>query len=98
MDADNSRHYPDVVRIELHHHPREWSNGSPAEVYKFRVIGKAWGGRWMVHAVYANRPAPLGMRLRAMGILKALINSALSEQLGKEVPSWENSLLSWEDH
>jgi hypothetical protein len=97
MDAENRRYLPDVVHIVLQHHPREWSNDSPPSVYKFRCIGRPWGSRWVVHAIWANRPWPPEFRLRNMSILRGLINSSLAEQLGKEVSPWENSLLAWED-
>jgi len=98
MDAENRRYLPDVVTVMLHHHPKEWSDGSPSVIYKFRVTGKPWGPRWIVHAVWANRPAPPEFRLRNLSVLKPLISSALSEHFdGKEISQWENSLLAWED-
>ena len=98
MDAENRRYLPDVHYVALHHGAGWWANGTLPDLYRFRVTGKPWGARWVVHSVYADRPAPAEWRLRNMAALKAMINLALSELLeGKEIPHWENSLLSWED-
>ena len=95
MNADNRRNLSDAVTVVLHHHPHEWSNGSPPEVYKFRVMGKPWGQRWVIHSVYANRTLPPEFRLRSMSVLRGLINSSLTEQLGTEISPWQNDLLAW---
>ena len=99
MNAENRRPLgPDVVIIRLHYHPHEWStDDAPPMVYKFRVLGKPWGQRWVVHSVYANRTLPPEFRLRSMRILRGLINSSLTEQLGKEILPWQNDLLAWEE-
>ena len=97
MANDDRRPLPDVYHIELHHRSSEWTNGTLPEVYKFRVTGKPWGARWVVHSVYVDRPAPAEWRLRNMAALKSMINLALSELIEKEIPQWENGLLAWED-
>ena len=90
--------HPEVVHVELHRHPNEWSNGEVPESYRFRVIGIPWGPeRWVVHAVYANQPAPSTFKTRNIGMLRGLINASLSEQLGRDVNAWDTSLLAWED-
>lgn len=95
---DNKSTVPDVVHVELHYHQTEWTNGEAPDVYKFRVTGKAWGtGRWVVHAVYANRPAPALGRKDLMSTLRALLTSELSQRLNREISVWENGLLAWED-
>ena len=91
---------PDVVYVELHHHPTEWSVGEAAEVYKFRCLGRAWGAtRWVVHAVWANKVKPTLSTPRpfAMAILRQLISDELSQKLRREIPQWDNDLLAWED-
>jgi hypothetical protein len=103
MDVDNrrslpDRSLPDVYYVDLHHRAAEWTNGTLPQVYRFRVTGKSRGTRWIVHSIYANRPAPPEWKLRTMRVLKQTINHALSELLKKEIPHWESSLLSWEDH
>jgi hypothetical protein len=97
MDVANRYPTPDVYHVELHHHPREWSNGELPTTYKFRVLGKAWGLRWIVHSVYANKPAPPEFRSRHMPVLKALISHNLTELIGSEISQWDNGLLAWED-
>jgi hypothetical protein len=97
--VDNERHnFPDVVHVELSHHFNEWSTPAlPAQLYKFRCLGRPWGPtRWVVHAIWANRPEP-DMRSCAMSVLRELISSALSEQLGREISDWSRSLLAWKD-
>ena len=90
--------HPEVVHVELHHHPHEWSNGEEPESYRFRVIGLPWGPeRWVVHVVFAEQPAPDKFRTRHMTMLRGLINKSLSAQLGRDITAWDNSLLSWED-
>lgn len=99
-NVDNLRSLPDVYYVRVHHHPREWTNGAlPTQptVYQFRVTGKASGGRWLVHSVYANLPVPPESRLRMMSALKSTITHALSELIGLEIARWDNSLLTWED-
>lgn len=100
MDVDSR--LPDVMYVELHYHPHQWSDGPSQETYKFQVIGKSWGARWLVHAVWANKPEPPSMNPRALRILKSLISAALSEFSnhiirGREIPPWDNSLLAWKD-
>lgn len=94
---DNQNSIPDVVHVELHYHPTEWTNGIAEDIYKFRVTGKTWGtSRWVVHAVYANRPAPTLGR-NNLTTLRALLTAELSHRLNREISDWENSLLAWED-
>jgi hypothetical protein len=94
---DNQNSVPDVMYVELHYHPQEWTNGETPAVYKFRVTGKTWGtSRWVVHAVYADRPAPASGR-HNMGALRALLTQELSHRLGRDISDWENGLLAWED-
>ena len=92
------RNFPDVVHVELHHHPKSWSACAlPAQLYKFKCLGRPWGPtRWVVHAIWANRPEP-DMRSCAMSALRELISSTLSEQLGREISDWSRSLLAWKD-
>tara|TARA_Y100000310_G_scaffold55636_1_gene51019 strand:- start:592 stop:894 length:303 start_codon:yes stop_codon:yes gene_type:complete len=99
MDAENRRSLsPDVVIIRLHHHPHEWNDDAPPTVYKFRVMGKPWGQRWVVHSIYASRPAPPGLTRRNMTALKQVLSAALSEHFGgREILPWQSDLLAWED-
>jgi len=95
--ADNVSAIPDVVYVKLHFHPTAWTTGEATNVYKFRVTGKSWGAtRWVVHAVWADKPAPTDIRLRTTGMLKALLSTCLADQLGRVIPQWENDLLGWE--
>ena len=99
MNAENRRPLgPDVVTIRLQYHPHEWSDETPPMVYKFRVMGKSWGQRWVVHAIYASRPAPLRLTKRNLVALKQILSAAISEHYGgTEVPPWQSDLLAWED-
>ena len=75
MVTTNQRIYPDIFWVELHYHPDIWANGGPPDTYLFQVIGGPWGvSRWTVHAIWANRPAPDGVKAamprRSMGQCK----------------------------
>jgi hypothetical protein len=95
MDVDKRRSMPDVYYVELHHSATEWTDGTLPDVYKFRITGKGWGERWIVHSVYVDKPAPPDWKLRTIRVLKQRINRALSELLEKEIPQWDSGLLAW---
>jgi hypothetical protein len=95
--VDSTRVIPDVADVELYRHPLEWSNGEAPEVYKFRCIGRSWGTRWIVHAVWADKPAPSTPRAFALATLRQLISNELAHQLRREIPPWDSDLLAWED-
>ncbi len=99
MNAENRRPLgPDVVIIRLQYHPHEWSDDAPPMVYRFEVMGKSWGQRWLVHAIYASLPAPLGFTKRNMVALKQTLSAALSVHFGgKEIVPWQSDLLAWDD-
>ena len=88
---------PDVYWVELHYNPEAWANGGPPEVYKFQCIGGTWGAkRWAVHAIWANRPMPVGDKL-SLRRLRELINTSLGHQTEREITTWHISCLAWEE-
>ena len=98
--VDYTRVVPDVIHVELHHHSVEWSNGEAPEIFKFKCIGRVWGStRWVVHAVWADKPAPAPSASRAFSLatLRQLISNELSQKLRREIPQWDNDLLAWEE-
>ena len=92
---------PEIYHVDLHFHAHPWSNGKPAQVYRFECVGRPSGPRWVVHAVWVSNAEPANPnhapRGRWYSYLRSLISDALAQQLNREISPWRNDLITWRD-
>ena len=86
----------ETVMVELHHHPRVWSDGTSTSVYLFHCIGRPWGTKWGIRAIWTNRSVPEGTTTASSLLMKSGIVHSLETQLNRKLLTWKSSMIVWD--